>query len=264
MIPNLGQSDGAQVLGQYNSSGWQLPTLGQLGGAINNLAMSPTPTLSGLSQTGSVPNFGFGNNPTNPFAQPPPDAMQRMLDAGRGQAGTDAGPSPYGGFRQFGASSGVANPNSGLGVGGGVGSPFQRTLGSSATNGNGYGGGSGSAVGGGVPKPQTQLDKYQAQLDQNFGQGWSANFTAQNGMDPISFYEREVPSSVTDPNERARIAVERAGNDAQWHPNEIQDWQQKHGNMPIPLEQWQKWSSINQGGGPDYGAGRGVDPYGVH
>ncbi len=295
-MPNPQADD---VIGQYSSSGWTLPTLTGQGGSLTG-----RPTDMPSSPVIGFPEMGVGANGGVGGVTSPGDPLQKMLDQNAGAAnpfsafpngaqawqdyqagkygapnGTDslannnwngagsferlaANPSGFG-FPSSGPQSdtrgrqGTTPFGGGLGVGGGVGSsPFSRTLGGGAGNGNG--------LGGGAPKPQTQRDVFQQQLDQKFGQGWSANFTAQNGLDPISFYEREVPAHITDPAERASIAMQRAGNDAQYHPNEIQDWQQKHGNTPIPDEQWRIWSRINQGGGPDYGAGRGVDPYGVH
>ncbi len=269
MIPPLGkgqaQTDGSPPMGTYSSSGWTLPTLGEvggmlntqlgnLGGELNRIGMTPQPTFGqmggAINQAVMTPDPTLGLRPTtSPFV-------------GRGQAQTDASPTPSP-FLDRGADNAS---QSRLGVSGGVGSPFSQTLGGNTGGFGGSGGGNGGGLGGSgaVKPPMTQRDVLQQQLDQRFGQGWSANFTSQNGLDPISFYEREVPSHITDPAERASIAMQRAGNDAQYHPNEIADWQQKHGNTPISDDQWKIWSKINQGGGPDYNAGKGVDPYGVH
>ncbi len=273
-MPNPQTDD---VIGRYGSSGWTLPTLtGQAGSNVfsNRPASMPVTGMLGLPESGVGANGGVGGVPSVD------DALQRMLDKNAGATPSAPATNPFAAFpngqqawqdyqnglyRNNGASAspfanildrGADNASqSRLGVSGGVGSPFANSLG-----GQGGLGGSGA-----VKPPMTQRDVLQQQLDQRFGDGWSAQFTAQNHMDPISFYEREVPMSVTDPAARASIAMQRAGNDAQYHPNEIQDWVMKHGsNTPIPDEQWRIWSKINQGGGPDYNAGKGVDPYGVH
>lgn len=115
-------------------------------------------------------------------------------------------------------------------------------------------------------------------LDKYFGSGWTDNFIANNGVDPIRFY---MPEFVNDdgargwqiPDERGAAgrayltdrAAYAARADGKFQPGAIAEWRRVHGDADIPLEQWDRWHKIAMAtGGNPMNTGVGENPWGVH
>lgn len=115
------------------------------------------------------------------------------------------------------------------------------------------------------PPESPLLALSRSRLDNVLGDGWADTFTAQHGgQDPITFFAKNFPHLAGNPQAQGNAALDYAEKYGKMIPNAVADWQQKHGNMPIPDEQWQQWHyQILNGGQPNYG-GNGIDPYGVH
>lgn len=106
-------------------------------------------------------------------------------------------------------------------------------------------------------------------LDSSLGTGFTDQFINRMKVDPIRFYAKAFQDDpraggyklTGEPNDwLVGKAADAADKDAHFLPGALAEWQDKHGTVPPPPEQWDKWWGMSQGGYYTDQAGR---PYGV-
>lgn len=121
--------------------------------------------------------------------------------------------------------------------------------------------GAGAGAGGGAGKPKSNRDVMHEQIDGKLGAGWVERFSQAHGMSPLEFYanpnnwfpyqEDAAKDYGTDSpqfwNATQRATVE----EGMKHAQEAAQWQQLHGNTPIPPEMWDHWFYVNRYGNPN-------------
>src|SRR5512142_505597 len=232
--------------GQFRTQG-----LPNLSAAVPQGPYSPPSAFAPFTQQ------GLANQVQSPFAQQPPSQPIVNQNAPPPLAGATPVQNPFG-----------VNPDTVRANLMAQGNAIQQQQGATGQRNNTQ------TTGGGTPTSTSpnardfSNDPYMrasvARLDPVLGQGWSQQFKDRMGIDPISFYAKAFPHLAGDPARQFEAAANAAENDARYQPAEIADWQQKHGNTPIPPEQWKRWWYLNQNGGGYQGGGEGVDPYAVH
>lgn len=129
----------------------------------------------------------------------------------------------------------------------------EGTLNASTANPNG--------AGNGAPTPPQSKwggqEPYRQRMNQKMGDGWFESFAQAHGKTPLEFYadprnwfsyQRQAAEDYGINSKQFADATERAAIDeGMKHQDEVAQWQQLHGNTPIPDEMWKRWYEVNRG-----------------